>query len=173
MIFFKEQTYNITIFLFNTVWLLFITDNEMMKTTTSKTQSNVTIVNELNPVHHCINAFQRDSKCDYALCNNCKNEIENQEFQGSVKRTRSAYRNSNENAKSDNIGSLKKATEKYQNVSSRTNNEVDEDCDHNIHGLKFTVDKTNFETSFLFQVKKMKRNYPINCNRCHVEFRNK
>ena len=146
----------------------------MEKSNNSKKYNNFTIVNELNPVHHCINAFQRDSKCDYALCNNCKLEIENEEFQGSVKRTRSAYRNNNENARSDNIGSLKKAiTEKYQNASSRTNNELDEDCDHNIHSLKFTVDKTNFEGSFLFQVKKKGRNYPINCSRCHIEFRNK
>ena len=137
-------------------------------------QKRFTIVNELNPVHHCINAFQRDSECEYALCNECKITIENRDLQRSGKRIRSAYRFNNDSTYNEDIATIKRNfTERYHNTSPETNDEVDEDCNHKVHNLKFTVDKTNFDSTFLFQVKKMGRNYPTNYSKCHIEFCNK
>ena len=100
--------------------------------------------------------------------------MENKELQGSGKRTRSAYRCNHDSTYNEDIARIKRNfTERYRDSLTKTNNEVDDDCDHKLHNLKFTVDKTNFESTFLFQVKKMGRNYPTNCRKCHIDFRNK
>ena len=151
-----------------------LTDNNRLEQNKIVIDDKFTIVNELNPVHHCFNAFQRDSKCDFALCNECKVLHENEEFQGTVKRTRSVYRASHDPQDSNDINAIKKAiTNRYQNCRPCLMDEVDIDCDHRLQNLKFTVDKTIFEHSFLEQVKKMKRKYPTHCSKCNVEFRNK
>ena len=51
--------------------------------------------------------------------------------------------------------------------------EFDDNCNHNVNDLNFTVDKTVFEKSFLDHIKKSKRKYPIKCQQCNVEFRSK
>ena len=138
--------------------ILFNTDNHDINNKKSSENEYVTIVNELNPVHHCFNAFQRDSRCDFALCNKCKIKFENEEYQGGSKRTRSAYRNVNDMHYKDDITALKKSiTNRYQASTPCLAAEIDEDCDHKLQNLKFSVDKTIFESSFLAQVKKNKK----------------
>ena len=136
---------------------LFFTDKHDLKNKKPTENEYVTIVNELNPVHHCFNAFQRDSRCDFALCNKCKLHYENEEYQGGGKRTRSAYRTVNDVQYKDDITALKKSfTNRYQACTPCLADEIDVDCDHKLQNLKFTVDETIFESSFLAQVKKNK-----------------
>lgn len=100
--------------------------------------------------------------------------MDNQEFNGSMKRTRSVYRTTCDITSDHNNDAVKRAyTNKYQNFSFPSADGVDEDCNHKLQHLKFTVDKTNFDSAFLEQVKKMKRKYPTHCSKCNVEFRNK
>lgn len=100
--------------------------------------------------------------------------LDDKNNQGNSKRTRSAYRNTNDALLNEDASAIKVSyTSRYQNDDTNAFEEIDEDCNHHLQDLNFTVDKTVFEKSFLDQIKKNKRKYPIECKRCGVEFRSK